>query len=142
MKQARSGDDETGSSRTRGIRRKQGALHDRNHADSAGATGRASRQAGAQPQRANRTVRTRADWSTTRRTLIGGIVRQLITKADSQLAKVDEQLGQLDATRRKLEQEREEAKQERAQLQAILEGLQQTGQENSLLEQAGDEHAE
>jgi hypothetical protein len=83
-----------------------------------------------QSQRTDRTTGTRTDQFKSRGQIAGGILRQLLVKADNQLAKVDDRLQQLEIERQKLEEEREQAQQEREQLQTLLESLQQTIQEN------------
>lgn len=57
-------------------------------------------------------------------------MRQLIDRADSQLAKMSDRIHQLETERQNLEQEWEQARQEKEQLQALLAGLQQSVQEN------------
>jgi hypothetical protein len=121
--------EQTGSGRTRGIRRAQRSDQHQLDSDRSGLARSASSNGGGEPQRADRAVRPGVSQFRTRGAIAGGILRQLIAKADSQLARVEDQLSQLETTRQRLEQEREESRQERQQLQALLENLQQAAQE-------------
>jgi chromosome segregation ATPase len=57
-------------------------------------------------------------------------LRQLIGKADNQLARISSRINQLETERQNLEREWEEARLEKEQLQALLDNLQQSIQEN------------
>lgn len=127
MSKTNSGDEQT-QSRQAGVRRKQRADQYQPDSDRTTATGRARNHTRNQPQRTDRTVCTGDDSSGG--AIAGGILRQLIAKSDSQLAKIKNRLNQLETERQTLEQEQQDAILEREQLQALLENLQQMGQDN------------
>lgn len=131
MKGKHSSNEQTGSGRSGRIRREQGTDQHRAHSNRAEASRPAGSSTGVESERIGGAVRTGADQFKSRGQIAGGILRQLIVRADNQLAKVEDQLRQLEITRQTLEQEREEARREQAQLQTLLENLQKTTQENS-----------
>lgn len=121
---------EQAESRPGGVRREEGSGQYQPDADGSEVARPTGSQVGDQPKRVDRTIGTRANQFQSRGQITGGILRQLIVKADNQLAKVDDRLQQLEIERQKLEEEREQAHQEREQLQTLLESLQETIQEN------------
>lgn len=112
------------------IRREKGASEHQPDADSSKATRSARRNLGSESQRTNRTIRAGLSQCKFRGHSIGGILRQLIGKADHQLAKISSRIHQLETERQNLEREWEEARLEKEQLQALLENLQQSVQES------------
>lgn len=121
---------EQAESRPGGVRREEGSGQyqpDSNCSETPRPTGDGS---GHQPQRTDRTIGAGIGQFKSRGQIAGGILRQLLVKADHQLAKVEDRLQQLEIERQKLEEEREQAKQEQEQLQTLLANLQQTVQEN------------
>jgi chromosome segregation ATPase len=121
---------EQAESRPGGVRREEGSGEHQPDSDGSEALRSAGGSDRHQSQRIDRTASARANQFQSRGQIAGGILRQLIVKADSQLAKVEDRLQQLEIERQKLEEEREQAQQEREQLQTLLENLQQTIQEN------------
>jgi hypothetical protein len=121
--------EQTCTSGPRGIRREEGTVYDR--ADTNGpATARPEGSGfGPQPQRIDRAVRAGVCQLQPAGEAVGGIVRQLMAKADNQLAQVEKDLNQLGKTRSQLEQDREMLQRNREQLQMLLEALQQTERE-------------
>ena len=112
------------------IRREEGSGQHQPDSDRSKASRRPRGSARSEPERTDRTVCEGANQFKSRGQIAGGILRQLIGRADHQLASVDDRLQQLETERQRLEAEREQAQQEREQLQALLENLQQTIQEN------------
>lgn len=115
----------------RGIRRVERAGQHQPDPNRPTASRRTGDRAEHQPERTDRTVRAGADQSQLTGQITGGILRQLIAKADSQLARLDDRVSQLEAERQKLDEERQEARQEKEQLQTILENLRRADQEGS-----------
>jgi hypothetical protein len=114
----------------RGVRGVERASQYQLDSDRSTSPRRASSSPRSEPKRADRTVRAGAYQFKSRGQIAGGILRQLMIKADNQLARLDDRMNQLETERRKLEQEREEAKQEKEQLQILFENLQQATQDN------------
>jgi len=109
------------------LQRKQGESQHQPDSNGSAASRRAGGKARNQSQRSNRAVRQRT--AECRGTSAGGILRQLIARADSQLARIDDRIRQFEIDRQSLQQERGAAMEERAQLQRLLENLQQTIQD-------------
>jgi len=121
---------EQAESRPGGVRREEGSGQCQPDSNCSEAPRPTRNSSGHQPQRTDRAISTRINQFKSRGQIAGGILRQLLVKADNQLAKVENRLQQLEIERQTLEEEREQAQQEREQLQTLLENLQQTIQEN------------
>lgn len=130
MSETNLGNEQAQASRPRGVRRKERSDQYQSDSDRAETSQPTSSVAGRESQRTDRAVGKRISRFQSRGQIAGGILRQLLVKADNQLAKVENRLQQLEIERQNLEEEREQAQQERQQLQTLLENLQQTIQEN------------
>jgi hypothetical protein len=117
-------DEQASSSRSRRVRRNQGADQYQLDPDCNEAPRRAGGCFGSQPQRANRTLCAGVDQPGGQN--LGGILRQLISQSEHQLAKIEAQIAQLDQERQQLAQEQQEALQAQRQLQELLEQFQQS----------------
>ena len=129
MSETNSGNEQAQASRPRGVRRKERSGQHQPDSDRAETPQPTSSVAGRESERTGRTVSERISRFQPRGQIAGGILRQLLVKADNQLAKVENRLQQLEIERQTLEEEREQAQQEREQLQTLLENLQQTLQD-------------
>jgi len=116
--------------RSRRIRREERTSEHHHNSDCSEAARSERRSVGCKSQRTNRTIRTGISQCKSRGDNVGGILRQLIGKADNQLARISSRINQLETERQNLEREWEEARLEKEQLQALLENLQQSMQEN------------
>lgn len=118
-------DGQTESRKAR-VRREQGADQHQSDSDCTKAARPTGIHARHQPQRTNRTLCAGVDQRQSRGKNLGGILRQLISKSEHQLAKIEAQIVQLEQERQQLAQEQQEALQARRQLQDLLEQFQQT----------------
>lgn len=130
MSETNPGNEQAQAGRQRGVRRKEGSGQHQPDSDCTETSRSTSSRSGCESERTSGAISERISGFQSRGQIAGGILRQLIVKADSQLAKVEDRLQQLEIERQKLEEEREQAQQEREQLQTLLENLQQTIQEN------------
>jgi len=130
MSEVNSSNEQTDSSRPGRVRREEGSIQHQPNPHRSKASRRPGSSVRGEPERTDRTVCEGANQFKSRGQIAGGILRQLIGRADHQLASVDDRLQQLETERQRLEAEREQAQQEREQLQTLLENLQQTIQEN------------
>jgi vacuolar-type H+-ATPase subunit I/STV1 len=131
MSETNPGNEQAQASRPRGVRRKERSVQhqpDSDRTETPRSTGSGS---GCESERTNRAVSERIGRFQSRGQIFGGILRQLLVKADNQLAKVETRLQQLEIERQTLEEEREQAQQEQEQLRSLLENLQKTIQDNS-----------
>jgi hypothetical protein len=126
MREKESDHEQTHASRPRGIRRKEGTVHDRANSHGPATAGSEGGESGAKPQRNHRAIRTRVCQRQPSSQNVGGIVRQLMAKAESQLAQVEKELNQLEKTQTQLRADREMVQTNYDQLQILLEALQQS----------------
>lgn len=129
MNKANPGNDQT-KGRSRRIRREKGSRKCHSDSDCSKATRSPGISFGSESQRTNRTNCQGVTRFLSTGKSVGGTLRQLIVNADNQLAKISSRIQQLDTERQNLEREWEEARQEKEQLQALLDNLQQSIQEN------------
>jgi chromosome condensin MukBEF ATPase and DNA-binding subunit MukB len=116
--------EQTSTSRPRGIRRKERTVYDRANPHGPTTPRSESGESRIKPQRNHRAIRARVCQRQSPSQNVGGIVRQLMAKAETQLAQVEKDLTQLEKTRIQLQTDREMVQNHYDQLQVLLEALQ------------------